>query len=184
VFSWSSGGGYGDPVERDPNAVAQDVAAGRVTADWAARAYGVILTGEPGEEQVDEDATRSRRRLIIAERLAEGKPFAGANGHAARSEPVEVPPDGRVSEYVDIVDGEYLADGVSLGPASGNYKLGALVRDLPLTEGNPEVRDARIYVDREVTFRQIICPDTGRLLQTEIVVDGEPPQWDLRPGQA
>lgn len=35
----------------------------------------------------------------------------------------------------------------------------------------------------EVGFRQVICPDTGRLLQTEIVVDGEPPQWDLQPGR-
>jgi N-methylhydantoinase A len=179
VFAWSGGGGYGDPVLRDPELVAQDVAAGRVTADWAARAYGVILTGEPGEERADEAATGARRHEIIQERLAEGRRFAGPHG-ADRSGAVVR--DGRVSEYVEVVDGEYLADGVSLGPATGNYKLGALLRDLPLTEANPEVRDASVYVDRPVTFRQIICPETGRLLQTELVVDGEPPQWDLRPG--
>ena len=71
-----------------------------------------------------------------------------------------------------------------LGPADRNYKLGALIRDLPLTAGNPEVRDPVIYTDRDVRFRQVICPTTGRLLQTEIVVDGEDPQWDLRPGVA
>jgi hypothetical protein len=58
------------------------------------------------------------------------------------------------------------------------------VRDLPLSEGNPQVRDPAIYTDNDVKFRQIVCPETGRLLQTEIAVDGAPPQWDVRPGQA
>ncbi len=180
VFAWSGGGGYGDPVERDPEAVADDVAAGRVTRDWAHRAYGVVLTGPAGSERVDEPATEARRAAMIAERLAEGVASDRVHGGDANG---DAPGDSRVSDAIVVADGEFRADGVSLGPATGNYKLGALLRDLPLTEGNPEVRDARLYVDHQVSFRQVICPETGRLLQTEIVVDGEPPQWDLQPGR-
>jgi hypothetical protein len=129
---------------------------------------------------VDGNATERRRQEIIAERLAEGRPWQGNGGGEAGN---NIPPDDQVSEYVAIKDGKYYADGVELGNATGNYKLGALIRDLPLAEGNPEVRDPAIYTDNAVCFRQIICPETGRLLQTEIVVDGAPPQWDLRPGQ-
>ena len=36
------GGGYGDPKERDPAAVAEDVAEGYISAAAAARSYGVV----------------------------------------------------------------------------------------------------------------------------------------------
>jgi N-methylhydantoinase B len=179
VFAWSGGGGFGDPIERDPEAVLADVAAGRVTHGWAERAYGVVIAGEAGSERVDAAATASRRREIIAERLSQARPWNGLSGDGELDAPLA---DGRVTDALEIVGGEYRIDGVSLGPATRNYKLGALIRDLPLTEANPEVRDATLYVDADVGFRQVICPQTGRLLQTEVVVDGAAPQWDLRPG--
>ena len=40
----------------------------------------------------------------------------------------------------------------------------------------------RLHTDHSVGFRQLICPETGRLLGTEVVVDDAPPQWDIRPG--
>ena len=66
------GGGYGDPLDRDPALVLRDVVNGLVTAEWAAKTYGVIVTGEP--EQVDESATAQQREAIRAERrrLAKG----------------------------------------------------------------------------------------------------------------
>jgi N-methylhydantoinase B len=42
----SGGGGYGDPGERDPEAVLADVVAGLVTADAAARDYLVAVEGD------------------------------------------------------------------------------------------------------------------------------------------
>lgn len=52
------GGGYGDPMTRDPALVATDVALGRYTAEQAEALFGVILdaTGEP-----DTAATASKR---------------------------------------------------------------------------------------------------------------------------
>ncbi|MGH2456252.1 MAG: hydantoinase B/oxoprolinase family protein, partial [Candidatus Limnocylindria bacterium] len=53
------GGGLGDPFERDPSAVMDDVAEGLVSAEQAAQAYGVVLTTE-GE--IDDGATEQLRR--------------------------------------------------------------------------------------------------------------------------
>jgi N-methylhydantoinase B len=182
IFSWAGAGGYGDPIERDPQMVLDDVIAGRVTADWTEEANGVVLTGSGSDLAVDVPATEARRAAIIAERLADGRPWTGEH-EGAEHEGGATPPNGIASEYVSVKDGEFVAGDVSFGPANGNYKLGALIRDLPLAKGNPNLRPPELYTDHEVKFRQVISPETGRLLQTEIVVDGAPPQWDLRPGQ-
>jgi N-methylhydantoinase B len=60
----SGGGGYGDPLDRDPEAVARDVRDGVVSAEKAERVYGVILDrGSP-----DGEATRRQRDLLRAAR--------------------------------------------------------------------------------------------------------------------
>jgi N-methylhydantoinase B len=41
-----SGGGYGDPYERLPEAVLDDVLDGYISADDAASFYGVVLTNK------------------------------------------------------------------------------------------------------------------------------------------
>ncbi len=43
-----SGGGYGDPAERDPALVLADLADGVITAGEAADVYGVALPGSRG----------------------------------------------------------------------------------------------------------------------------------------
>jgi N-methylhydantoinase B len=58
VAAWAGASGYGDPLDREPQRVADDVAAGRVTADWGERAYGVVLAGDGS---VDVGATEARR---------------------------------------------------------------------------------------------------------------------------
>ncbi len=54
-----SGGGFGDPLDRDPARVLADVVDGKVTPDHAAAAYGVVLSGTP--PVVDAMATRDLR---------------------------------------------------------------------------------------------------------------------------
>ncbi|MFN3209221.1 MAG: hydantoinase B/oxoprolinase family protein [Roseovarius sp.] len=51
------GGGYGDPMQRDPGLVAEDVRLGRYSAEEAERLFGVVI--EAGA--VDEVATTQRR---------------------------------------------------------------------------------------------------------------------------
>jgi N-methylhydantoinase B len=55
-----SGGGYGDPRERDPQRVGADVRAGAVTVEQARQQYGVVLVGG----QVDQAATAAARAAM------------------------------------------------------------------------------------------------------------------------
>jgi N-methylhydantoinase B len=51
-------GGWGNPRERAPEAVARDVWNGKLSADYAQREYGVVVTDDC---QVDADATARLR---------------------------------------------------------------------------------------------------------------------------
>lgn len=60
------GGGWGDPLDRNPEWVADDVRDGRVSAEWARRLYGVA-TSDTG---VDWEATARLRSARRRDRLA------------------------------------------------------------------------------------------------------------------
>jgi N-methylhydantoinase B len=66
------GGGYGDPLERDPEAVRQDVYDRRVTVLMARQQYGVVLQ-EPGLS-VDQEATQRLRTTLRAQRVEALRP--------------------------------------------------------------------------------------------------------------
>ena len=63
----AGGGGYGDPIERAPDAVARDVRYGYVSREAAHATYGVVLK----EERLDESGTTAART-----RLREGATWA------------------------------------------------------------------------------------------------------------
>lgn len=65
-----SGGGYGDPLERDPARVLEDVLEGYVSVDHAADVYGVVLTGRVDDESlaIDEPATAAHRTALRTQR--------------------------------------------------------------------------------------------------------------------
>ena len=67
----AGGGGFGDPLERDPAAVREDVSDGYVTVERARKDYGVVLSevdGELAQYAVDEEETAREREQIRAER--------------------------------------------------------------------------------------------------------------------
>ena len=61
----AGGGGYGDPLTRDPAAVRHDVVEGYISFARASDAYGVVLTGNPARVEtlrIDEEAATAARR--------------------------------------------------------------------------------------------------------------------------
>jgi N-methylhydantoinase B len=62
------GGGYGDPLDREPAAVLADISEGYVTAEAAERDYGVVLAKGEGGAAIDEGKTEKRRASIKAKR--------------------------------------------------------------------------------------------------------------------
>ncbi|MQA85813.1 MAG: hydantoinase B/oxoprolinase family protein [Streptosporangiales bacterium] len=69
----AGGGGLGDPLERDPELVREDVADGYVSPERARKDYGVVLTvvdAELGEYEIDPEATERERAEIRAHRVS------------------------------------------------------------------------------------------------------------------
>jgi N-methylhydantoinase B/oxoprolinase/acetone carboxylase alpha subunit len=56
------GGGWGDPLERDPAFVLEDVHDGYVTVAGALRDYGVVIMEDGHDFRIDHEATREERR--------------------------------------------------------------------------------------------------------------------------
>jgi N-methylhydantoinase B len=145
-----NGGGYGDPIERDPAAVAADVANGAVSAREARRVYGVVIG--------DAAATEARRDEIRASRLAAMRPPAGTSGEPARV------PDGHWGDALAVrggiahcgrCDGELGAIGADWRDLTGTLALDDLG---PLIEVHPDL-----------VAEQSICPHCAASLWVEIV---------------
>src|SRR2546426_1579248 len=78
IMESAGGGGYGDPLTREPERVRQDVLAGYVSTARARLGYGVVLAPD-GE--VDARATLAERaRLAAARRRDERDPYGGRRG--------------------------------------------------------------------------------------------------------
>lgn len=70
AWAWMAEGGYGDPLDREPERVADDVAGGQVDETHAREEYGVVLSDDGSP---DIEATRQQRKAIREERLDEAR---------------------------------------------------------------------------------------------------------------
>ena len=70
VYDFGGGGGWGDPLLRDPQAVLDDVLDEYVSIEGARDDYGVVLTGSLEELDlvIDSEATAALRKHLAAER--------------------------------------------------------------------------------------------------------------------
>ena len=91
----TGGGGWGDPLDREPASVVRDVAWAKVSAEAALRDYGVVLTGSVETDDLghDVEATTAERRRL-REARGEEPFFDRGPGYARLS-------DGRSSADVD-----------------------------------------------------------------------------------
>ncbi|MCL6562952.1 MAG: hydantoinase B/oxoprolinase family protein [Firmicutes bacterium] len=85
VYSVGGGGGYGDVLERDPEAVMEDVRTNVLSIEMARDLYGVVF--DPATLSVDTEATVTRRQAMRVERLQKGKPFAEFMEEWSQSQP-------------------------------------------------------------------------------------------------
>ena len=79
------GGGYGDPLARDPERVLADVQEGAVSPEAAERDYGVVLAQRERSWMVDDAATGRRRADIRATRADSSPSLPTKAGDPARS---------------------------------------------------------------------------------------------------
>jgi N-methylhydantoinase B len=176
--NWQGGGGYGDPLERDPARVTADVVAGLVSVAMAEELYGVRLL----DGAVNTDATKRLREQLRADRRRRGRPVVELLGPPA----AEAPPAwvgatrGQGSlRYGDAVEFDFDADtarclrcGHRLGGANDDFRLGCLVEVDPVAAAGP-VR-GQGYEAFGVMLRRFACPGCGRQLEAEVTAATAP----------
>lgn len=175
--TFTGGGGYGDPLEREPERVARDVELGYVSRAAGADLYGVALSDDGS---VDADET-DRLRTAERDRRAAWQPASELVG-ADVPEPVSEAtgePERSVHEYLVARDEEgnrVLACsrcGHTVSDYRANYKLGLLADTQPVTL-IPHVIDPSYFLDDTMMLRRFCCPGCRVLMSVELVREGEP----------
>jgi N-methylhydantoinase B len=159
VSSGAGGGGYGDPIDRDPIAVLHDVREDYVSTEFAASIYGVRID----DGALDVNGTKELREAIRGSRLG-SDPIAGPvspplpQGWVVAGE-LAITPEGR---SVCLACGATLSDDASNPLQNAVVVRGDMV-GLGLTWLPPEK-----FLDSQVEFRQRCCPSCATLLETAV----------------
>ena len=102
MISQGSGGGYGDPLERDPNYVIMDIEEGLITPDWAKKLYKVEF--DEKTLAVDVDGTEKLRAAYREQRKKQGVPYAEfVKTHVKDHPPEDIPFYGSWGDDYDYV---------------------------------------------------------------------------------
>jgi N-methylhydantoinase B len=164
---WQGGGGYGDPLLRDPEAVAVDVREGKVTAGAAESVYGVVLG--------DDDATTRLRTAMRDERRDR------SSGYTADAPTMDLTSARRLDDNLaelTIGDTHVIACahcGRLLGDDKNDTELQLARFEGPSSLAGPQVTsDPTEYVDAPVVFRQLSCPGCWTAFYSSIVPADHP----------
>src|SRR5213078_3311154 len=173
AVTWSAAGGFGDPLEREPEKVREDVIESRSVSIAAARdIYGVVLTADGVVDAAATRLLRSGRRE--ANRKKDGD-VAHLDGERAL----------RVTDNLDLRRekvGLRLACSkcaADLGPVRDNYKDHCVRRESDIGTANPNIGDYRRYIDDAPVFRQFFCPGCGALVENEVARAEDPVLRDI-----
>jgi len=174
------GAGWGDPLDRAPAAVAEDLREGRVSAADAVSLYGVALDGAGG---VDEGACISARERARARRLSRARAPRTPRGERIAG----------TAEAVQLIEGVALvprADGPAtlacvrcgraLGDGEHGYRRGCAELDVDLPAISPLFTSPEDETGVRLVFRQYLCPGCGTALDGEICRAGDAPFPDVR----
>lgn len=175
---WNGGGGYGDPIERDPESVKSDVANGLVSLKYARQVYGVVLVPDTGE--IDRGKTLSRRKYIRNQRLRFTRSAMDMQKNNSKGPGVNNTFH-RLGEYIftSKVDGKWRdfcqKCGCLLSEAGENYKLHVPMAEYPLTRANPRNSKTKRFV-----LREFYCPDCATRIEVDMNLKGAPLIWSYR----
>jgi N-methylhydantoinase B len=165
--SWQAGGGYGDPLTRDPATVADDALRGVISAEAAAGIYGVRLRAD---STLDAKATEQSRLGLRKARLQRGmKPTEGELRFSGR---------GR-HRYADSFELDLDANVVACGHC-GHRHCGTGEDVLPhLVEVNDALQHAgpvrgEDYDRGRFKLRQLCCAECGGLVDVQVAMTGAP----------
>ena len=166
------GGGYGDPLDREPELVLKDVLQGLVTRGPARDIYGVVIDFD--NRRVDVEATCEQRLALKEKRLGAKKLEVSVTKRA------DIPPSGRrLGEYLQVAKSgsesfvQCTWCGQKICPASQNWKDNVVTRKVSVADSGPWRRDSGLFF-----MRQFFCPSCATQLDTDVVYKDDPPLYD------
>ena len=167
AVSWQGGGGYGDPLERELNAVARDIADGAVSVEAARDIYGVAMSGADVVPDVSEQLRKEMRRERVGKFVTDPARFCRS------------PPLGVIGESLCIARDErgihvVSAAGYILSTGDTRWRRGAVA----VTVDQPPSAH-RILLHAELSATTYYCPASGTLLAVDFHERGSRPVDDV-----
>ncbi|HTY65835.1 MAG TPA: hydantoinase B/oxoprolinase family protein [Alphaproteobacteria bacterium] len=167
AVSWQGGGGWGDPLDRDPAAVAKDVATGAVSPDAARKIYGVVLEAN----RIDANATDRLRQKLRQQRVGKFAKsparFTKAAPFAALSDALFLARDARGTHVVTRA-------GYILATGHTRWRKGAVAATMTKVPA-----EHRIALHARLAMTAFYCPATGTLLAVDVHERGTKPPDDI-----
>jgi N-methylhydantoinase B len=166
AVTWQGGGGWGDPLDRDPEAVRADVISGAVSADACETIYGVRMV----DGEIDIEATLKLRQDLRLRRVP------GRRNAALPKECEDVAQMGPNLKIVRDREGFHVvsAAGVRLVSGSTCWRSGAVSQAI---EKPDEAH--RIALHRDLAMTAHYCPGSGMLLAVDVHEAGSKPNDDI-----
>ena len=174
AYEWwpQAGGGWGDPLERELDRVAEDLRTGVISRSAATDLYGIALDTSGG---VDAAASNKRRAEIRAGRMRwTAQRRLTVKPELSRAQ--RLAPAGEGAEHVRTANGDFFRCrcGSLLAPSGENWKAYANHAELPAEALGPNIR-----LHAQLRAHAYACPACGTLLGVEIRRDGEAPLHDI-----
>jgi N-methylhydantoinase B len=173
-FRLCAGAGYGDPLLREPDRVAEDVQLGYLEPATAESFYGVVVN----DGEVDTSATERMRLQLRRDRLNGRDPL-----------PVSETDGFRIGEYLVATAGSPLGASMAscrmcrteICQTSENPKEFLVREDSALAAAGSLFEDEGRFIDEPVQFRRFYCPGCATLVESEIARKRDPVMWSSRP---
>jgi N-methylhydantoinase B len=171
------GGGFGDPLDRDPELVLRDVGERIVSRDGACDHYGVVIASEA--LRVDTEATERLRADIRGGRV--DKAGRGAAGQRANGGDRVRP---RLSGIVQVEEHWACgACGTSLGSLAENAKDACSHRYKSLAAAGPLIAPRSRGESKKFRLSEYSCPVCATLLAVDQTLKTTETRWhDVRAG--
>jgi N-methylhydantoinase B len=166
LMRFGGGGGYGDPLQRNPKQVVQDIRNEIVSESVAEMLYGVVLDAGGA---LDVRATQARRAVLKRQRLPDGRERPRARD--CREQPQSHANDDPFREYLTI---HHEASTAAVRCTQCSHVLcsqdedwtrAAARRRIPPTAAGPLM----VELDAHYLLEQLYCPSCAVLLRSEII---------------
>lgn len=161
----ATGGGYGDPLDRDPEAVHRDIVENRVDPAIARDVYGVALAPDGS---IDAAATEARRDTLRRDRLRDARPAAKPALATVDERTQAVPLYPGVAQRGNLAVSEWSGEVLAVAP--DNWLDGCPVLDTKID-------------DRAggTLMRAHLDPATGRALFVDVIRQSDGPSIAVLP---